>query len=226
MKINLKMDKKKVFIKRKLTEAKSVKSKKKVLNESAQIGDDVIFNRQKGSVIGQIGGDLIIQVQGSSHMAKPGDVQVLGAKVKTMAPPFKFSKETQKLLFEQYVRCGIFMDTVPVKTSNCYVRYSDWSEARDQDPINVVVEGQANMMSKGLVRIFEDVNNFGNLDNYIEGVIIDEATGEAVENVSINAIDFTEAIGDADGVRIIRGGQGDEPVTDTVPKASLKTLSV
>lgn len=192
----------------------------------AQIGDTVMYDKQKGYVIGAIGNDLIVQVQGSSYVTNSKEVKVLGLKAETLKPPFKFSKETQKLLFEQYVRCGIFMGNSPIKTNDCYVRYSDWTEATNEQQIPMVVEGQQVLLPKIQIRIFEDVNKFANLDNYVEGVIIDEVTGEAIENVSINVLDYTEAIGDADPVRIIRGGEGTDPITDTVPKATLRTMSV
>ena len=199
------------------------------LNESAQVGDTVIFNKQKGNVIGQIGNDLIVQVQGSSHFAKPNEVKVkysLTPSNITTQPPYKFSKETQKLLWEQYTRCGIFMGNIPVKASGCYVRYSDWNDAKDDEPINVVVEGQLSLLPKNQIKIFEDVNNFANLDNYVEGVQIDETTGNVTSNVRINAKDYVEALGDADPVRIIRGGDEENPSVDTVPKALLRTLTI
>ena len=192
----------------------------------AQIGDTVMYDKQKGYVIGAIGNDLIVQVQGNSHMVAPGEVKVLGAKVETIKPPFKFSKETQKLLFEQYVKCGIYMGNAAVKVNDCYVRFSDWQEAAPEQQVAMVVEGQQVILPKSQIRIFEDMNNFANLDNYVEGVIVDEATDQALENVRINVIDYTEAIGDADPVRIIRGGNDVEPSTDTVPKAALRTLSI
>lgn len=198
----------------------------KPLNE-AQIGDTVMYDKQKGSVIGQTGdGDLIVQVQYSTHKANPKDVKVLGAKVETLKPPFKFSKETQKLLFEQFVKCGIYMNNVPIKTSDCYVMYSDWQNAKLEEQINVIVEGQNNLLPKAQIKVFEDANEFANLDNYIEGVEIDEVTEEPISSVRINVIDYTDAIGDAEPVRIIRGGDGEEPTVDTVPKATLRTLSV
>lgn len=233
--------KKKVFLKKKVHESVKVKKKSKLNEEStwnggiqnltkqqsgAQIGDTVMYDKKKGYVIGAIGNDLIVQVQGSSHMAAPSEVRVLGAKVETLKPPFKFSKETQKLLFEQYVKCGIFMGSAAVKTNDCYVVYGDWQKAVNEEQISVIVEGQQVLLPKAQIRIFEDVNTFANLDNYIPGVIIDEATGEVVENVQLNVVDYTEAIGDADPVRIIRGGEGIEPGTDSLPKSVLRVAEV
>ena len=137
-----------------------------------------------------------------------------------MKPPFKFDEKTQKLLFEQYVRCGIYFKNTPVKLDNCYVKFSDWYEGKDL--INVLVEGEASLMPKDQVNILEDPNDFANLENYIQGVVVDDA-GVALKNVLINAIDYTEAIGDADMVRVL---DSENSEVTSYPKSSLKTLSV
>jgi len=212
-------------------ESKNVKKKlNKKLNE-AQIGDTVLLDKQKGYIIGQMGDKILVQVQGSTNCVTPKDVKVLNAKVETQKPPFEFDKLTlqnltTKALFEQFVRCGIYVGNTPVKISNCYTKYSDWKDAENDKPINVLVEGSITIMPKSQVRILEDVNDFANLDNYIEGVEIDESTGDAISNVKINAMDYTNALGDADPVRIIRGGKSEEPQVDTVAKATLRTLAV
>jgi len=211
-------------------ESKTVKDVKKKLNE-AQIGDTVLLDKQKGYIIGQMGDKVLVQVQGSTSCVTPSDVKVLNAKVETQKPPYEFDKLTlqnltTKALFEQFVRCGIYVGNTPVKLNNCYTKYSDWKDSENDKPINVLVEGSLTLLPKSQVRILEDVNDFANLDNYIEGVEIDESTGEAIANVKINAIDYTNALGDADSVRIIRGGKSEEPAVDTVPKATLRTLAV
>jgi len=124
------------------------------------------------------------------------------------------------------VKCGIFMGNTPVKMSDCYVKYSDWKKANESDPINVVVEGQLSLLPKDQIRILENINEFANLDNYVPGVVIDEATGEVVENIQLNVVDYTEALGDADPVRIIRGGDGSEASTESLPKATLRVAEV
>ena len=60
---------------------------------------------------------------------------------------------------------------------------------------------------------------------FVEGVIIDESTGEAIENVLINVIDYTQAVGDTDEVRIIKEINGEQMIS-SAPIALLKTLSV
>lgn len=197
------------------------------LNENAQLGDKVLYKGHRGYVIGQtFDGDFVIQVQGSTSFVKPKDVKVLGIKTKTMEPPFKFDEKTQKVLFEQFVKCGIYMGNVPVKVSNCYVKYSEWKSAGLNENVNVFTEDGLNIMPRENVRVFEDPNNFANPQDYVEGVIIDEASGNALENVMINAIDYSSAIGDAENIRVIRGYKEGNPELSNFPKGSLRTLTI
>ena len=195
------------------------------LNE-CQIGSTVFLNKEKGSVIGQTSdGDIIVQVQGSTHKVNPKKVEFEKQELVKAKPQFKFDKKTQKLLFEQYIKCGVYYNNVPLKTTNCYVKFNDYNDANDEQPINVLIEGRSNLMSKSRIRLFEDVNDFANRDSYVEGVIIDEETKEAKENVLINALDYTNAIGDADMVRVIIDRNGEQEM-QSLPAATLKTLSI
>ena len=197
------------------------------LNENAQLGDKVIYNKQRGYIIGQTSnGDFIVQIQGSSSFAKPSEVKVVNGRINTVDVPYKFDKITQKVLFEQFVKCGIFMGNTPVKVSNCFVQYSEWKSAQPTENVNVLSEGVINILPKENVRVFEDPNDFANPQDYVEGVIIDEASEEALENILINAIDYSTTIGDANGVRIIRGPKSDNPQLETLPKAVLRTMSI
>lgn len=203
------------------------KRKAQKLNESAQIGDKVIYDGKRGYIIGQAtNGDLLVQIQGSSEFVSPKKVKVVGMKAKVMEPPIKFDEKTQKVLFEQFVRCGIFMRNTPVKLNNCYVRYSQWKNAGLQENVNVISDGELNILPKENVKILEDPNQFANPDDYVEGVVVDQTTGDAIENILINAIDYTSAIGDADPVKIIRGPESESPQLETMPKSLLRTLSV
>ena len=227
----------KVFLKKntqktkKVQESEEVKKNDKPLNERVQIGDTVTFDKEKAYVIGQTNdGDVIIQIQGSTKKVNPGDV-VEGEKPEELVKPqYDFDKLTQqnlttKALFEQYVKCGIYMGRVPVKTSNCFVKYSDWRDTDDEKPISVLIEGNINLLPRKQIHIYEDVNDFANPENYVKGVIIDEATGEALEPVLVNAIDYSDALGDADMVRIIKG-VGEGALVSSVSAASVRTLSV
>jgi hypothetical protein len=211
---------KKVFLKKKLTESHNI-------NESyiPNVTDNVMFKNQKASIIGQMSnGDYILQLSrsGSTEYAKPNEVKIIDLKAETMKPPFKFDEKTQKLLFEQYVRCGIYMGRTPIKLTNCYVKYSDWANVPNDRLVNVLVEGELSMLPREQVNILEDPNEFANPANYVQGVLVDES-GVALKNVLINAIDYTQGIGDADMVRVL---DTDTNELTSYPKSALKTLSI
>jgi len=212
----------------KTVEFKLVQKKKaQPLNESAQVGDKVTYAGKRGYIIGQAqNGDWLVQIQGSADFVSPKDVKVVGMKAKTMELPYKFDEKTQKVLFEQFVRCGIYMRNTPIKLNNCYVKYSQWRDAQLHENVNVISDGVLNQMPKEQVRVLEDPNDFANPEDYVEGVIIDQNSGEAMENLLINAIDYSGTVGDADGVRVIRKPESPEPVLTNLPKGMLRTLSV
>jgi len=221
-----------VFLKKKVTESKNVKKKFKSLNEDAQILDEVTVDGKKGNVVGIMSnGDLLVQIQYSTKQVAPNKVKVVGEKqVEITKPPYKFDKVTlqnltTKSLFEQYVKCGIFMGNTPVKVSNCFVKFNEWNDAEDEKPVNVLVEGRTSILPKSQIRILENINDFANPDNFVEGVLIDETSGEALENVLINVTDFTQAVGDTDEVRIVKNANGTQEVS-SAPVALLRTLSV
>jgi hypothetical protein len=86
----------------------------KQLNES-QIGDKVLLGKERGYLIGQTSdGQWIVQIQGSTKFAKDKDFKVLRglAQNSTVKPPMNFDEKTQKLLFEQYVKCGMLEDAM------------------------------------------------------------------------------------------------------------------
>lgn len=197
----------------------------KSLNESVQIGDAVRLDGQKGFVIGEIGGQVIVQIQGNTQLVDPSKVKENKKPDLTTEPHMKFDEKTQALLFEQYVRCAIYLGNVPIKFNDCYVKYSSWNNATDDQQVKVLMEGNKTFMPKHQIRILEDINDFANEDNYVPGVIIDEETETVLDNILINAIDYTEAIGDADPVRVIKD-QGEAQEMQTMPKSMLRTLSV
>ena len=213
------------MIKKKKANESLNESASEQLNE-AQVGNEVMIDGKRGNITGQTSdGQFIVQIQGSTEFAKANDLKVIGGTVETVKPPYKFDEKTQKVLFEQFVKCGIFVGNTPVKTNNCFVKYSQFKDANDDDKLNVIVEGQLTMLPKNEVKLLEDENSFANPEEYIEGALIDETTEEVVENVLVNAIDYTNALGDAQQVRIIRNYET-EPTTDSAPKAIVRTLAV
>jgi hypothetical protein len=197
------------------------------LNEEVQILDKVRYNKDRGYVTGEIEGKVIVMIQGSTYLVDPKDLKEWNNKPDlTTQPHMKFDEQTQKLLFEQFVRCGVYSGNIPIRLTDCYVQYSHWEKADDDRMIKVLVEGNATFLPKSQVRILEDINDFANEDNYVPGVLIDEATEEVIENILVQAIDYTDAIGDADSVRIIRKTPEGEQEIQTVPKSMVRTLAI
>jgi hypothetical protein len=217
----------KVFLKKKKVQESVVEKKKLNKLNECQVGDTVILDGQKGYVTGQTSdGDLIVMVQYATHKVKPSAIKEHKKKSKeALINQFKFDEKTKKLLFEQFVKCGIYVNNTPVKINDCYVRFCDFTNANPEQAVNVIIENSKTYVPKSQIRIFEDMNDFANTDNYVEAVIIDQNTGEALENVLINAIDYTNAIGDADLVRTIINRNGEQEI-QSYPASMIKTLSI
>jgi hypothetical protein len=200
----------------------------KPLNEYHQIGDTVRYDKEKAYVIGQVEGKFLVQVQGSTYLVDEKTLKDYYNKKPelTTVPHMKFNEETQKLLFEKYVRCGVYMGNVPVKLTDCFVKYNQWKEAASDQQVKVLIEGNTTFITKSQIKIYEDLNTFANPDNYVPGVIVDESGEGALENILINAIDYSNAIGDADEVEIIRKTPSGEQERQTMPRSSLRTLTI
>jgi hypothetical protein len=200
----------------------------KQLNE-AQIGDKVLLGKERGYLIGQTSdGQWIVQIQGSTKFAKDKELKILRglAQNAVVKPHMSFDEKTQKLLFEQYVRCGIFYKAIPIRTNGCYIKYSDYLKSTPGTSVNILVEGVLNIIPRDQIQVMEDPQDFANPQDYVEGVEVNIETGEAIVNIMVHAGDYTSSIGDADPVRIIKGIDGDSPVFGTLAKGQVRTLSV
>ena len=201
----------------KKNESVDVKKNFETLNENTQIGDAVIVNGEKGYVIGQMGdGDLIVQVQFSTKKVNPNEAKLVGEKPEQLVkPPYDFDEATlqnltTKALFEKYVACGIFMGNTAVKTNDCVTKYSDWKNADNDEPIQVIVEGRSTNQYKKHIKILEEVNDFADPTPYAWGIYTNP-DGDS-EDVLVNSLEFAGSYADAQGVTVIRN-------IDTTPTA-------
>jgi hypothetical protein len=179
------------------------------LSESIQIGDTIRYNNKKGFIIGAIQDDVIVQVQGDTFQVKPGEVKEWSEKPESAPVQYKFDKNgqnlTTKALFEQYVRCGIFERNAALKTSNCFVKFGDYNDAKDEQKIPIIIENKTSLMPKANIRLLEEPRTF---EAFEPAILIDPLTGEAVENgnVQVCVEELIQAIGDDDAVTIIITG--------------------
>ena len=204
----------------------NIAQKAESINEKFQLLDKVYHDKQRGNIIGEFEGKFIVMVQGNTYMVDPKDLKEFKKKPEIITQPhMKFDEKTQKLLFEQYVRCGIFLGNVPIKMNDCYVRYSHWENAKDEQQIKVLVEGNITFMPKSQVKVLDDPNNFANEQNYVPGVIINEKTEEALEHILINTIDYVNALGEADGIQVITKLPDGSQEMQSMPKSKVRILA-
>ena len=92
------------------------------LNEEVQLLDKVFYNKERGYVTGQLGDKMIVQVQGSTYWVSLKDLKEFNKKQEpVLVPHMKFDDKTQALLFEQFVKCGVYVGNTPIRLNDCYV---------------------------------------------------------------------------------------------------------
>lgn len=193
-----------------------------------QVLDKVSYKGKKGQIVSILGnGDIILEVAGSTVEAAPSEIKIITNREDNVPAPYKFDKTTLKALYEQMVECGIYMNNICISQPNCYVKYSDWQEAKDDDNINILMLNESHAMQKKYVKIHEDVNSFANIDDYVSGVEV-TADGEAIRNVLINVNDYLAAEGGNNSVRVLIDTDDENQKKKLVimPKDSLKTLTI
>ena len=52
----------------------------------------------------------------------------------------------------------MFMNNVQITPSDCYVKFSDYLNASDNDNINIVIEGETTEASKKYIRLCESID--------------------------------------------------------------------
>ena len=201
------------------------------VNESAtslkltpEPNDSVEFKGKRGTIQAvHPDGTLTLMVEGMTVDCSPREVKIITNRVDTMDVPVKFDPKTQAALYEQYVNCGIFQGGIRVTAADCMVNYAEWERKKDFQNVAVINEGNRILVPKKNVKIFEDVNDFANLDEYIEGVHMNG--DQAVANVLLNAVDYANATAGNTPIRVLINIDTD-PKLVQLPKDSLRTLAV
>lgn len=188
--------------------------------------DSVEFKGKRGTIQSvNADGSLTLMVEGMTVDCSPREVKITTKRVDTMKAPFKFNPKTQAALYEQYVACGIFQNNIRITANNCLVNYAEYDRKKDHQNVTIINEGARIQVPKKNIKIFEDVNEFANLDDYIEGVYLN-TRNQANANILINAVDYTNAIAGNTPVRCIINIESEEPEVVQFPKDSIRTLAV
>lgn len=189
----------------KLNESEDPKvSEQKIKYAEPNVLDWVSCPAGNGQIIAKLpfNNNFIINVNGRTLEYPQSQVKMLRNRPDTVESPYKYDEATLKGLFEQFVHCGLFMNNNRITPNNCFVKYSEYIAAQPEDDIRMVVENEQVFAKKKYVKVTEDVNEFANVNDYVEGVEI-TSTGEVLRNVLINLKDFNSSNGTSDPVRTL-----------------------
>lgn len=141
-----------------------------ILNEGAKptVYDNVkLSDGRRGQIICQMAnGDFIVSVAGRTVECAQNSVSMVTERPDTVECPYKFDEATLKGLFEQYVHCGMFMNGIRMTPDDCVAKYSDYVFTPDNEKMPVIVEGQKLLIDRKYIKVFDEVNEFANVNEY------------------------------------------------------------
>ena len=182
---------------------------------------------QKGQIIGKLpmSDNFIVNVNGHTIEASPKSVKMVTEKPDTLPAPYKFDPTTLKALFEQFVHCGMFINENQITPNNTFVKYSDFINAKNDEDITIVIDGQRTVANKKYIRIMEEVNDFANVNEYVEGVEI-SGSGATLRNILFNISDYSKAAGSSAPVRVLVTDENNEQILIYLPAGSIKPVEM
>lgn len=169
--------------------------------------------------------NFIINVDGHTIEASPKSVKMVTEKPDTLPAPYKFDPTTLKALFEQMVHCGMFVNETQITPNNTFVKYSDFINTKDGDNINIVIDGQRTIVDRKYIRITEEVNDFANVNEYVEGVEV-SSEGYELRKILFNITDYNYASSIVTPVRVLISDENDEKHLITLPAGSIKPVEM
>ena len=173
----------------------SVKYSGDSLNESAAVNvlDYVETPSGKGQIISKFpDGTFIVNVMGHTLPFKPSQLKACIERPDTLDFNMKFDEETLKGLVESYVSCGMFIDGMKVTPADCKVKLLEYNAAKDDDELEIIIEGTKTSALKKYIQITENLNEWLDLDNYAEGKLLVNVEGVINESdVLVNKSDYS-----------------------------------
>lgn len=229
--------KKKFMFRKKKNEsvATPVAKKSRVLNESAgcsatpNVLDWVkLSDGNVAQVIATLPmtGHYIVNLNGRTIEVSPDKLVLAGCKRDLVEAPCKFDKATLKLLSESMVRCGMFVNNNQITPNGCYVKYGDYINAKDDEQIRIVVEGDSVLASKKYIRVLEDINNFAIPSGFVSAEEISEI-GVKLRDILVNVDEFGAANNGSDPVTaMVYNNATGEYDSYVLPKESIRLSAV
>lgn len=222
-------------LKKKTDESFGVQTSAEPLNESKKSGikqanvlDYVtIPGGQSGQIIAKlpVSGNFIVNVNGHTVEVPEDKVEMINEIPDTLETPYKFDPKTLKGLFEQHVHCGMFINENQITPNNTFVKYSDFISAGENDEIPIYIDGQRTLVNRKYIRIMEEVNDFANINDYVEGEEV-SAEKSALRNILFNFNDYQSAEGSSDPVRVLVKTDSDDYTLIYLPAGSIKPVKM
>lgn len=146
----------------------------------------------KGQIIcKQADGDFIVNVSGHTKIYPKSDVELVHARFDLVDTPFKYDDATLRGVYESYVDCGLFINNTQVTPNDCKVQLLEFINAKDDDNIKLIIEGEKTKAQKKYIRITESLDEILDLANYSNGTMTYIVEGvEQKTDVLINIRDY------------------------------------
>ena len=227
--------KKKFMFRKKKNESVTSPSFKNSLNESTvcsatpNVLDWVkLSDGQVAQVIATLpmSGNYIVNLNGRTVEVSPNNLVLAGCKKDLVEVPHKFDKATLKLLSESMVRCGMFVNNNQITPNGCYVKYGDFVNAKDDEQIRIVVEGEPVLASKKYIKVLEDINSFAIPSGFVSAEEISEI-GVKLRDILVNIQEFENAASATDPVTaMVYNNATGEYDSYVLPKESIRLSAV
>ena len=171
-------------------------------------------------------GNYIVNLNGRTVEVSPNNLVLAGCKKDLVEAPHKFDKATLKLLSESMVRCGMFVNNNQITPNGCYVKYGDFINAKDDEQIRIVVEGESVLASKKYIKVLEDINSFAIPSGFVSAEEISEI-GVKLRDILVNVQEFEAASAATDPVTaMVYNNATGEYDSYVLPKESIRLSAV
>lgn len=121
-------------------------------NDSVQVTDEVKYKNKNGNVVSKLSnGDIIVEFGAETNILKPNAIKVItdDSIPKCVSEPT--TKSDAVPTNESY--CGIFFNGMRISPANCKTNLEKYNEAKNNDMIEVVVEGVKSAIEKQYVKL-------------------------------------------------------------------------